>query len=440
MTPFSDVRTTPFVWIGLALFLAGCGDLLGSGGNKGLPAVKSGIPSEGETTVSVLTPISVQFSRPVDPAAIPGAVTLWSGERQVIADASLAVKGRVIALTPADPLDFGSRYRIEISETLMFQGGSALPQAESREFFTEGLPPPVPHQDSLFFHIEALAHDTMRGRGSGSEDELKAAEYLRDRFMAYGLQEPPGGVIQSFEAYSRRMEGLLNSRNVLAAVEGSGALQREWVVVGAHYDHIGFRNLDDESQGPNNGADDNGSGTALVLEMARVFQAYVEEGGTGPNDRRSVLFVAFGAEEQGLLGSCSYVQGMPAVPLAQTRAMMNFDMVGRLRDNTVFVSGGETAWIWNPLVTNSNEPALNLVIPNESCTGCTDHVCFWGAGIPFVGFYTGSHDEYHRPGDDVELINIPGMVRVGELALRILNRLVVMPEAPILLGPYPSTG
>ena len=144
-------------------------------------------------------------------------------------------------------------------------------------------------------------------------------------------------------------------------------------------------------------------------------------GGRDPETGRSVLFAAFGAEEEGLLGSCSYVHGIPAVPLAKTRAMMNFDMVGRLRDNTVYISGGETSWVWNPLVTNSNEPALSLAISESSCTGCTDHVCFWQAGIPFVGFFTGLHDEYHRPGDDVELIDFSGLSRIGALALRVLE-------------------
>jgi hypothetical protein len=335
-------------------------------------------------------------------------------------------------------LDFGTTYRVEVSEELGFAGGAMFPQTESWEFTTEGRRPPVPSQDSLVHHLEALAHDSMRGRGSGSPDELRAAEYLRDRFLAYGLQEPPGGVIQGFQAYSRRLDSVLTSRNVLAAVPGSGSLAGEWVVVGAHYDHIGFRDLPTEELGPNNGADDNGSGTSLILEMARIFRAFADEGGFGARHRRSVLFAAFGAEEQGLLGSCYYVYGVPAVPISQIRAMMNFDMVGRLRDNTVRISGNETSWVWRDMVNNSNHPLLNLSISQTSCTGCTDHVCFWQAGIPFVGFFTGPHEQYHRPEDDVDLIVFPGMVRIGDLALRILNRLVVMPKAPPLTGPYPS--
>jgi hypothetical protein len=427
-----------FATFGLTLFFAGCGDLLGSGGGGGDPNIESVAPESGETSVSVLDPVIVKFSRRVDPTTLPQAVSLWNGDRRVLVDPILGNRNMAVILRPVDPLDFGTEYRVVVSGAVRFQGGAGLPEESSWVFRTEGLLPPLPNQDSLMVHLVALAHDSMRGRGSGSVDELKAAQYLRDRYNAYGLQDPPGGAIQGFEGYSRRLDTILTSRNVLAAVEGAGALAQEWVVVGAHYDHIGFRNLADESHGPNNGADDNGSGTVLVLEAARAFKEYVDAGGTGSRDRRSVLFAAFGAEEEGLLGSCSYVHGIPAVPLAKTRAMMNFDMVGRLRDNTVYISGGETSRVWNSLVTNSNEPALSLAISESSCTGCTDHVCFWQAGIPFMGFFTGLHDEYHRPGDDVELIDFSGLSRIGALALRVLNRLVVMPEGPPLTGRYPS--
>jgi len=427
------------VWA-LSSVLLGCGDLLGSSNSGGPTTLKSLSPLDGETTVSVLAPIVVEFSGPVDPSVVPDVATLWNLERHVFTTSLFAVKNRVFELRPTDPLDFGTQYRATLSEALTLREGSVLQGGDSWAFTTEGLRPPIPDQDSLAFHLEALAHDTMRGRGSGSVDELRAAEYLRSRFSAYGLVEPPGGFVQGFQAYSKRLDSILTSRNVLGAIEGSGALSREWVVVGAHYDHIGFRNLEDESHGPNNGADDNGSGTALILEMARAFKAFVDAGGTGSRERRSVLFAAFGAEEQGLLGSCAYVYGQPAVPLAQTRAMMNFDMVGRLRENTVFISGGESSPAWSALVQNSNEPGLGLTLSESSCTGCTDHVCFWQAGIPFVGFFTGLHEEYHGPEDDTELIDFPGMVRIGELALRVLNRLVVMRETPPLTGTYPSGG
>ncbi len=430
---------TVYLILGLPFWLSGCGDFLGSGGDGGPGTLESVMPSAGETAVSVLSPIELVFTKSVKKESAGMAISLWNGERRVEVSPELVSKGKAVVLQPVDPLDFGSTYRVELSEALRFRNGGTLAVGESWEFSTEGLSPPIPDADSLFANLEAFAHDSMRGRGSGSADELRAAEYLRGRYMAYGLQEPPGGVIQSFQAYSGRQGKDLDSRNVLAAVEGSGALADEWIVVGAHYDHIGFRGLPDESQGPNNGADDNGSGTVLILEMARVLQAYVDAGGMASRDRRSVLFAGFGAEEEGLLGSCAYVYGAPAIPLAQTRAMMNFDMVGRLRENAISISGGETSDVWGPLARNSNRPAINLSISPSSCTGCTDHVCFWQVDIPFIGFFTGLHEEYHAPEDDVETINFPGMVKVGELGLRTLSRLMVMEDTPPLTGRYPTS-
>jgi Zn-dependent M28 family amino/carboxypeptidase len=174
-----------------------------------------------------------------------------------------------------------------------------------------------------------------------------------------------------------------------------------------------------------------------VLEAARLLQDYVEREGMEGTDRRSVLFMGFGAEEEGLLGSCHYVFEAPRLPLAVTRAMMNFDMVGRLRDFLV-VSGQETAAAWPSMVSNANAPGLPVVRPEQSSASGTDHACFWRAEIPWVGFFTGFHDQYHQPADDVGLINFQGMVGIGELALRILTRLMVMPEPPTLLVPYPN--
>jgi hypothetical protein len=295
----------------------------------------------------------------------------------------------------------------------------------------------VPSGDSLMHHVEALAHDSMRGRGSGSVDELRAAEYLRERLLAYGLQTPAGGMIQDFDAVSRRGDTLLSSRNVLAVLPGSGRLGGQWVVVGAHYDHIGYRGLPDESQGPNNGADDNASGTAMVLEMARVFSGATGRGGKAPGPRRSILFAFWGAEEEGLLGSCHYVFEEPRVPLGRTGALMNFDMVGRLRDGTLVVSGGETSPVWHGMVLQANTPGLTIFRPQNSSPRNTDHACFWQVGIPWIGFFTGLHPEYHTPADDVELINFPGMMQIGELAMRILAELAVTARAPVFTGSIP---
>lgn len=421
--------------------VVGCSDLLDTDRQGFVILVHSFSPAPGERDVSVLAPVTITLSRKVDPGTSAPAVTLWDGTRRITAETALENRGRVLMVRPRNPLDFGSTYRVEISSPGDPWSLSGGPAEGAWEFTTEGLPLPIMNLGTLKAHLGVLADDSMRGRGSGSSDELKAAEYLKARFLEYGLRKPQGGSIQEFEAYSRRLDGLMASQNVLAILDGAGALRDEWIVVGAHYDHIGFRGLPDETRGPNNGADDNGSGTATVLELARILKNHVDAGGFGFRDRRSILFIGFGAEEHGLLGSCFYVHAAPAVPLSQTAAMLNFDMVGRFRDDTVFLSGGETAGVWPSLVTDANEATtLTATVSSNSCPGCTDHACFWQAGIPFLGFSTGTHSQYHEPEDDVALINFPGMVSIGHLALRVLSRLMVMLEGPILAETYPSSG
>ncbi len=422
--------------VSLAL-LAGCGDLLGSGGKDGAFRFESSDPPAGASGVSALEPVILSFSRNVDPASVAEGVSLQVEGRPLMVEYTL-LGGDKVRLNPTDPLDFGTGHEVLLTGALRSVAGDPLSERASVAFTTEGRTLPAVSADSLLRHLEALAHDSMRGRGSGSGDELRAAEYLRERFVAYGLHSPAGGMIQDFSATSRRGDTLLFSRNVLAVLPGRGSLAEEWVVVGAHYDHIGFRDLADESQGPNNGADDNASGTAMVLEMARLFRAWVEAGGSALKPRRSILFAGWGAEEEGLLGSCHYVFEEPAVPLAHTRALLNFDMVGRLRDDVLVVSGGETSQVWYPMVQNANVSGLTLYRPTSSSPSGTDHACFWMAAIPWQGFFTRTHAEYHRPGDDTELINVPGMVRIGELALRVLARVVVMPEAPAFQGQAPG--
>jgi hypothetical protein len=420
-----------------SLVVSACSDLLGSGDDEGPPRVEWVAPSDGDSEVPVLTSIRIRFSTRIAASGLASAVRLESAGRTILTEIWLA-EGRTLELVPTDPLDFGTEYRVVIDAEVRSAQGPPLAEGTSWSFTTQGAPLPFPHPDTLRRHLGALAHDTMRGRGSGSEDELKAAQYLSGLFEDYGLEPPPGGSIQSFEALSRRDDRLIRSRNVMAALPGSGSLASEWIVVGAHYDHVGFRGLESEIGGPKNGADDNASGTALVLEMARLLREYAADYGMADLPRRSVLFVGFGAEEEGLLGSCHYVFGAPAVPLGSTRAMLNFDMVGRLRAEGLLVSGQETASSWGSMVANANAPGLNTVRPLESGGWGTDHACFWQARIPWVGFFTGFHPEYHAQEDDTDLINFPGLSQIGELGLRILVRLMVAPDPPRFQGAPPS--
>jgi Tol biopolymer transport system component len=185
------------------------------------------------------------------------------------------------------------------------------------------------------------------------------------------------------------------------------------VLIGAHYDHLGlggFASLDPDSREPHNGADDNASGTAALLEAARLLAARADE------LRRDVVFVAFTAEESGLLGSSELAKSpLPGTAPAGLVAMLNMDMVGRLRANRVSILGGESAEEWNDLV----QPlCANLKI---SCQlggdgyGPSDQTPFYAAGVPVLHLFTGAHEDYHKPSDDAELINAAGGARIANL-------------------------
>ena len=199
-------------------------------------------------------------------------------------------------------------------------------------------------------------------------------------------------------------------KNVVAVLEGKGPLANETIVVGAHYDHVGRGGSGSRSPGSteiHNGADDNASGSVALIELARKLAAREE-----PLPRR-VIFIAFTAEELGLIGSEKYVD-QPVFPLETTIAMYNMDMVGRLTEKlTVFGIG--TSPTFSDDVTRMAESAkLSLALKPDGF-GPSDHSSFYGKKIPVLHFFTGTHSDYHRPGDDWEKINIGGIQQVVQL-------------------------
>jgi hypothetical protein len=207
----------------------------------------------------------------------------------------------------------------------------------------------------------------------------------------------------------------LATQNVVALLPGrDSALRGQYVVIGAHYDHLGrstFGAMDPEAgDAIRNGADDNASGTAAVLELARLLVRRPL--------RRPVLFVAFSGEELGLLGSQSFVEHMP-MAADSVQAMLNFDMVGRLEQDALIVSGVATASEWRAIVERANaEPPLRLSM-NGDGFGASDQSSFYAAGIPVLHFFTNIHDDYHKATDDAEKIHAAGEARVVGLAVRV---------------------
>jgi hypothetical protein len=201
------------------------------------------------------------------------------------------------------------------------------------------------------------------------------------------------------------------AKNVVAVLEGEGPTADETIVVGAHYDHLGHGESGSLAVGSkeiHNGADDNGSGTVALLEVARQLA------GREKKLPRRVVFIAFTGEERGLLGSAHYVH-QPLFSIEKTVAMLNMDMVGRMKDDELVVYGTGTAKEFDGLVDKVNERHGFKIKREPGGFGPSDHSSFYALQIPVLHFFTGLHNDYHRPSDDANKLNVPGIRRVSEM-------------------------
>src|ERR1700754_748582 len=207
--------------------------------------------------------------------------------------------------------------------------------------------------------------------------------------------------------------------NVVGMLEGSDPqLKTSVIIIGAHYDHLGRGgggSLAPSSGDIHHGADDNASGTAGVLELARLFTAQ------NPNPKRTIVFMAFGGEEEGLLGSNYYVNH-PLLPLANTVAMINMDMIGRMKDRRLVIGGVGTAKEWRDIMAADTEKSFQLTL-NEDGFGPSDHSSFYIKQIPVLFFWTGTHNDYHKPSDTFEKINYDDEALILKMVARIVNQL-----------------
>ena len=227
--------------------------------------------------------------------------------------------------------------------------------------------------------------------------------------------------------------------NVVGRVDGRDpSRQDEIIVIGAHYDHLGMGgpgSLSPDEEAIHNGADDNASGTAALLELARYFAA-----DPARRPARSLVFVAFAAEEMGLLGSDYFVKNLP-FPLESVVAMVNFDMVGRLRKGRLQVFGSESAEEFRGLLDSLEvDSGLTLTHIGDGY-GPSDQTSFYARQIPVLHLFTGTHPEYHRPDDDWQLINADGLAQVTEFAARLVGALGDEPEPfQVVEGSRPAAG
>ena len=221
-------------------------------------------------------------------------------------------------------------------------------------------------------------------------------------------------------------EVLQRTENVVAILPGADpSLNKENIVIGAHYDHLGFGHFgarERASEGQiHPGADDNASGTAVLLELARRLSQLPAK------PARTVVFVAFSGEELGLYGSRHFVGHAPF--LSSTKAMINLDMVGRLRENRLTVFGARSGEKFSDIISEAARE-LGLEISQSDSVGRSDHMSFYNKQIPVLHFFTGNHADYHRPTDTWEKLNIEGMGKISDLVLLSALRIADTREAP----------
>ena len=264
------------------------------------------------------------------------------------------------------------------------------------------------HADSIQKHINYLASDNLEGRGTGTKGEELAAQYIIDQFYKYKLK--PGAGESSWKQEFEFKAGTHGTGRAGKANNVIGFLDNEapyTIVIGAHYDHLGKgedgHSLDGHAEGKiHNGADDNASGTAGVIELARFFATNKEK------EKFNFLFICFSGEELGLLGS-EYFANHPSIKLETVTCMMNMDMVGRLKkDKPVLeVSGIGTAPEWKAMLSRFISQAMDIQMDSAG-VGPSDHTSFYNKGIPVLHFFTGTHADYHKPSDDTDKINATG--------------------------------
>jgi hypothetical protein len=281
---------------------------------------------------------------------------------------------------------------------------------------------------SIKKHIEYLASDKLEGRGTGTEGGIKAAQYLVKQFQKIGLKPygDAGTFLQEFPA----KKGLPPNISYVKATNVVGFLDNgsdKTIIIGAHYDHLGKgdqgSSLEANSVGSiHNGADDNASGTSGLIELATYYAK------NKIKEKHNFLFVGFSGEELGLIGSKYYADNA-TIDLKSVNCMINMDMIGRYRDDKGLTIGGwGTSSFWGkeiPQLAQNQSVKYNV---DSAGIGPSDHTSFYLKNLPVLFFFTGAHQEYHKPSDDANLINYEGEMKVLTLAESIIAKIDEAPK------------
>lgn len=326
-----------------------------------------------------------------------------------------------------------------------------------------------PVETNLRKTIEYLASDKLEGRKTGEAGAVTASGYVANQFARLKLK--PGvtaanGKRTYLQSYSFTLptnphgtpagetvtaKPAIHAYNVVGILDGHDkVLRNEAIIIGAHFDHLGrggkgSGSLNPDSNDIHHGADDNASGTAALIELARIFAKEKK-------NKRTIIFIGFSGEEEGLFGSKAYTAN-PVFPLDKTVAMLNLDMVGRLHEGKLNIGGMGTAAEWKKLVEAENInpgaiipasapggathiktdiPALNKfnLALNEDGFGPSDHASFYMQKMPVLFFFTGTHLDYHKPSDTAEKINYPGEASIIHYVASIARTIDQNPQRP----------
>lgn len=285
----------------------------------------------------------------------------------------------------------------------------------------------TPKQVTIKDDVMFLSNDSLEGRQTGSEGEQKAAKYIAQRFEDLGLQ--PKGTNGYFQEFSFKPktnphqkvsytvkdgDSTITGTNVVGFIDNQA---ENTIIIGAHYDHLGYGAEGSLYRGDtkeiHNGADDNASGVGVLLDLAKKLK--------DTNKGNNYLFITFSGEEMGLLGSNYYAKN-PTVSNDKANYMINMDMVGRLKaDSTLAVYGVGTSPIFKQTLKAHNQKFK--LVQNESGVGPSDHTSFYNVDVPVLHFFTGQHEDYHKPTDDFDKLNYDGMSTISNYIFEVITDL-----------------